>query len=100
MSEEVELPTRTVLTGARPNPFHAATTIRYGLAASGPVRLSVYDVTGRHVATLRERSERAGWHAAVWDGTDGTGRRVAPGIYWVRLKTNDGVLIQQAVSLR
>ena len=30
-----------------PNPFNPTTTIEYSLQASAPVRLSVYDVSGR-----------------------------------------------------
>jgi hypothetical protein len=70
----------------RPNPFRAATTIAFSLAADGPVRLGVYDVRGRMVRRLVE-GERlgAGAHQRIWDGVDEAGRLAAPGVYYVRL---------------
>lgn len=54
--------------GSYPNPFAAATTIRYGLPEASRVRVTVYDLLGKRVATLVESEEReAGYHAAVWD---------------------------------
>jgi flagellar hook assembly protein FlgD len=54
------------------------------------VRVSVFDVAGRQIRTLEDRSVPAGWHAVQWDGRDASGRAVAAGIYFVRLR-GDGV---------
>ena len=64
-----ELPSTATLTSNYPNPFTHSTTIEYALPASGPVRLSVYDILGREVATLVDGVQHAGKHAAVFDGT-------------------------------
>ena len=41
-----------VLHPAYPNPFNPSTMLRYDLKSAGEVKLSIYDVTGREVATL------------------------------------------------
>ena len=68
-----------------PNPFNPSTTIRYDLPEASHVRLSIYDITGRHVRALVDAYTAAGTHAVVWDGTDASGRAVASGVHLVRL---------------
>jgi len=71
-----------------PNPFNPLTTITFRLAAPGPVRLSVYDVSGRLVRTLVDEGEMtAGNHEAVWNGLDQSGRAAAAGVYFYNLET-------------
>lgn len=63
-----------------PNPAAGWTTLRYDLAATGPVRLAVVDLLGREVAVLVEGAQPAGRHEARLDAG-----RLAPGVYVVRL---------------
>jgi hypothetical protein len=42
----------------------------------------------------------AGFHTAVWDGRDDSGRRVAAGIYFYRLETAGAVLHRKMLALR
>ncbi len=76
-----ELPSTATLTSNYPNPFTHATTIEYALPASGPVRLSVYDMLGREVAILVDGVQHAGKHAAVFDGAS-----LPSGTYLYRLE--------------
>lgn len=78
-------PSALALTAA-PNPFgDGGTRLSFALAAPGNVTLDVYDVRGRRVRTLDLESLAAGSHTVAWDGTDGAGRTVAPGVYIVHL---------------
>jgi hypothetical protein len=43
-----------------PNPATNAMTMRYTLPASGPVTISLYDITGKLVSTLASGYHRAG----------------------------------------
>ncbi len=71
-----------------PNPFNPVTTISFNLTAPGPVRLSVYDVSGRLVRTLVDEGEvTAGEHEAIWNGQDQSGRAAAAGVYFYNLET-------------
>jgi hypothetical protein len=79
---------RTVLLPNSPNPFGGTTDLRFALARSEPVRLSVFDARGRLVRVLAAGEQRAaGMHALRWDGRDAQGRGVAAGAYYCRLET-------------
>jgi M6 family metalloprotease-like protein len=92
-------PVRLALYANQPNPFSARTLVRFDLPAAGPVALAVYDVAGRLVRRLLDRSMPAGSHSAVWDGTDEGRRRVASGIYFCRLQTHEGTLARKLALL-
>ena len=68
-----------------PNPFNPSTVIPYQLAASGYVRLEVFNLLGQRVSTLVDGEQAAGAHTAVWTATDGSGRAVSAGVYLYRL---------------
>ena len=77
---------RLVLRQNVPNPFNPLTTIAFTVPANaGSVELTVYNVAGERVSTLASGDVSPGPHAAVWDGRDDAGRRVASGVYFVRL---------------
>lgn len=59
--------------------------INYTIATAADVRLEIYDNTGRRIRTLVQGLNFGGGHNLVWDGTDDDGRRVAAGVYLVRL---------------
>ena len=68
-----------------PNPFNPTTTIKYALAGDGPVRLTIYDVSGARVRELVNERQRADVYRVVWDGTNDHGERVASGMYFYKL---------------
>jgi hypothetical protein len=68
-----------------PNPFRALTRIVFEVPAPGPVSIRIYDVRGRLVRTVTEGVFPAGPAGALWDGRDGQGQPVAPGVYFGRL---------------
>jgi hypothetical protein len=88
-SVAAQLPARTTLHQNAPNPFNPTTRIAFDLAAEGRVTLRIYDVAGRMVRALLDEVRPAGYgKSIIWDGRDGTGRRVASGIYFYRLETH------------
>ncbi len=86
--EEAYLPA-SVSMSVGPNPVRDRTSIDFALPGYGRVDLRVYDVQGRCLRTLAERQvTEPGQHRLVWDGRDDQGRRLASGIYYVRLQVN------------
>jgi len=75
----------TRLRGCSPNPFARGTSIDYELANSGPVTLTVHDVSGRLVRRLESGPRQRGIHVVPWNGIDSRGRTVPDGVYFVRL---------------
>ena len=89
-----------VLGPARPNPFNAGTEVSYSLAQPALVSASVYDVAGRRVAVLLDAAWRgAGQHSLRWCGTDGSGRRVAAGVYFLRVVAGERTATTKMVLL-
>ena len=80
-------PADLALHGPRPNPSHGRVTVALDVPAERAaevVHLDIYDVTGRHVASLIQGQPGAGWHRFVWDLTSSDGSRVSPGVFFVR----------------
>lgn len=84
----------------RPNPLERSTEVTYSLPGGRHVRLTVHDVRGRTVRTLIDRFREAGTHSEVWEGHDDAGKRVSPGIYFVRLEGGKRVLHQRVVLIK
>jgi hypothetical protein len=69
-----------------PNPSNPVTTISYRLEREVPVDLAIYNALGQKVRDLVRGSRQQGLNYVVWDGTDNSGRPVASGVYFCRLK--------------
>lgn len=72
-----------------PNPFGPVTRIPFAAPGGTSVRLSIYDVSGRLVATVVDGPVGAGWREAVWNARDRGGSPVAPGVYFYRFEAED-----------
>ncbi len=83
-----------------PNPFNPVTEISYYLPAAADVLLEVYDVTGKRVAAIVRGREDKGLHVVTWQGVDESGRAVASGIYFYRLRAGKEVVSKKMVLLR
>ena len=83
--ESADAPLAFRLHAATPNPLIRDAVIAFDLPESRSTSVRIYDVAGRLARTLQEGRLPAGPHRRVWDGTDDAGRRVGPGIYFVRL---------------
>lgn len=83
-----------------PNPFNPSTTIAFSIPREGEVRLTVYDLRGRRVATLVDTVLPAGPHRRTWDGCDDRGRPLASGTYFYRLNTGDRALSRKMLLLK
>jgi hypothetical protein len=93
-------PGELALYANHPNPFAEATTIRYSLPHRMPVKLVIYDISGRAVRTLVDGTEGTGPQRASWDGRDATGSRVNAGIYLLRLEAGGTRLTRKVNVMR
>lgn len=94
------LPSAYTLAQNFPNPFNPSTIIQYTLPAKAHVRLDIFNVLGQRVRTLVDAGEAAGMHRVEWNGTDGSGQRVASGVYFYRLQTSDFVETKKMVLVK
>jgi hypothetical protein len=113
--DQIRYPPATILTGVEeggsggepsmslrvfPTPARARVGFRYTVAHRGMIALRLYDTSGRLVRTLEEAVVESGLHDGTWDGTDSQGRRVANGIYLIRLSTAEGAIKRKVALLR
>lgn len=71
-----------------PNPWNPTTRIEYEIVSGPdtvPVRLRIYEPSGRLVRVLVDGPRPGGRHESVWDGTDRNGEPVPSGVYLYRL---------------
>jgi photosystem II stability/assembly factor-like uncharacterized protein len=83
-----------------PNPFNPLTTIAYHLTSTSGVELTVFSIAGERVRRWVRASQDAGQHRITWDGRDATGRSVASGIYFYRLKAGNVVKTRKMLLLK
>jgi N-acetylneuraminic acid mutarotase len=76
-----DVPKTFLLEQNYPNPFNPSTTIRYQLPVASEVKLEVYDVLGKKVATLVSERQAAGYYQYVWNANG-----LTSGVYFYRLQ--------------
>jgi parallel beta-helix repeat protein len=81
-----------------PNPFNSSTVIWYYLPDVGyqpaEVEITIYNLLGKLVKTLVKTRQYPGEHKVLWDGKDDSGKEVASGIYFYRLKVSGLELVK------
>lgn len=79
-----EIPNNYSLSQNFPNPFNPATNIKFQIPKSSSVKLIVYDIVGREVATLVSERLRAGAYQADWNASN-----YPSGVYFYKLITDE-----------
>ncbi len=83
----------------QPTPTRGAVSFRLSTPRDGPLELDIVDLGGRVVRPLASRYLPAGRNAFVWDGNDASGRRAAPGLYWIRGRAGEESFSRRIVML-
>ncbi|MBI3004883.1 MAG: T9SS type A sorting domain-containing protein [Ignavibacteriales bacterium] len=78
-----------------PNPFNPSTTIQYDLPSKAHVRLRVFDVLGREVATLVNEERAAGNHRVSWNAA-----KFSSGVYFYRIEAGSFVAVRKLLLLK
>ena len=89
------MPGATQLLQNYPNPFNPATTIGYELGSYGHVSLTIYDVTGRSVATLVNSDQPPGKYEVTWNAYD-----VPSGMYFYNMVTPSGTFRKKMLVVK
>jgi endoglucanase len=79
-----DVPAKYELQQNYPNPFNGSTTIAYSLLKAQNATLKVYDLLGKHVVTLVDRSQKAGPHYLSLNSD-----LLSSGLYFYRLVAGD-----------
>jgi hypothetical protein len=78
-----------------PNPFNPTTNIKYSLAGAENVTLTVYDLTGRKVATLVDEKKSPGEYVLPFDA-----KGLATGVYFYRIEAGSFREVKRMVLIR
>jgi hypothetical protein len=87
--------------GNFPNPFNPQTTISFDMPEALPVRLAVYDISGRLMEVLlNDDMAHQGRNQVIWQGRDQSGRQFPSGTYFYRLKAGGYVETKRMTLLK
>ncbi|MCG6915068.1 T9SS type A sorting domain-containing protein, partial [bacterium BMS3Abin03] len=89
------IPNRFELYQNYPNPFNPSTTIKYDLPKQSRVKIEVYDILGRKVATLVDETKIAGSYQVIWNAN-----RSASGVYFYRIETGNYCATKKLLLLK
>lgn len=81
-----EIPNKYFISQNYPNPFNPVTNIKFGLPNAGNVKLVVFDILGREVATLVNEFKTAGQYVADFDAS-----MLSSGVYFYRIESGSFV---------
>lgn len=96
----VEIPNQFSLYQNYPNPFNPTTKIRFAIPSNvkretSNVKLIIYDVIGREVATLVNEQLKPGTYEVDWDGSI-----FASGLYFYTLITSEYTETKKLIFLK
>jgi parallel beta-helix repeat protein len=89
------LPTKVSLSQNYPNPFNISTMIKYELPTQSRVKIDIYDILGRRVATLEDAVEPAGYHQLIWNAEG-----VSSGVYLYKLQAGDYIETRKMMLIK
>jgi hypothetical protein len=78
-----------------PNPFNPATTIKFDIAKTSLVKLSVFDITGREIEVLANQRLNQGSYSVNWNAS-----KVSSGVYFYRLTAGDFVQTKKMMLVK
>jgi hypothetical protein len=86
---------RLLSLGNYPNPFNAATVIRYDLPSVSVVTVEIYDILGNQIETLIHGTQPAGIHQVSWDATGWSS-----GVYFCRVRAGEYRITETMLLLK
>ena len=83
-----------------PNPARTTTTLKFAMTTSGRASVAAFDLEGRRIATIADGELAAGDHTLTWDLRDAGGRRVPPGLVFLRVAIPAGTSVRRLLIAR
>ena len=99
-SETNVFPGKFQLGQNHPNPFNPVTTLHYDLSENSDVKITIYDMLGREVKTLINKTQDAGSRSVIWNATDDYGKPVSAGIYLYQIQAGEYISTKKMVLLK
>jgi hypothetical protein len=90
-----EIPSKSMLHPAYPNPFNPSTTITYTLGSASFVDLSIYNLKGQLVDCIFKENQSGGHHSSQWNPNS-----ISAGIYFIRLTAGTHTDVTRCIYLK
>jgi len=84
----------------RPQPFTTGVLLSLRVGEANEISVDVFDIEGRAVRNLFTGCYDPGTYGIVWDGTNASGGRVSPGVYFVSCMSESGRDARRVVMVR
>jgi len=94
------IPNEFIVKQNYPNPFNPSTTIEFSIPKLADVNLSIYNVLGKRIRTIRMNNKQAGNYRVIWNGTNDLGAKVSTGIYFYKIDAGKYSNIKKMVFLK
>ncbi|MEX0721901.1 MAG: alpha-amylase family glycosyl hydrolase [Balneolaceae bacterium] len=95
IDDQADIPSSTALHQNYPNPFNPTTNINYQVSKPGPVKLNVYDMLGKKVASLVSTTKPLGNYSIKFNGEN-----LSSGIYIYRLASEGTVITRKMILMK
>jgi hypothetical protein len=90
-----EAPQQLALMQNYPNPFNPSTLIHFELPNAGQVKLEVYNILGKKIATLIDEVKNQGAHQVLFEASG-----ISSGVYFYRIEFEGQVLTNKMMLLK
>jgi len=90
-----EVPKSYALYQNYPNPFNPTTKIKFDIPSSGNVQINIYDISGRLVSALVNKTMKAGKYEAEFDA-----RNLSSGVYFYKLMSGKFTYTKKMVLVK
>ena len=94
------IPVQYNLSQNYPNPFNPSTRISFDLIESGHSTMIIYNLLGKRINILINRTMDAGHHRVEWNGLDMSGQPVSSGVYFYELRSEKYIARKKMLLLR
>jgi hypothetical protein len=75
-----------------PNPFNTETTIEFTTNIAKQINISIYNLNGKLIKTLKDEYFTPGKYRLIWNGKAENGKEVNKGLYLVRLQSGRNII--------
>jgi photosystem II stability/assembly factor-like uncharacterized protein len=90
-----EIPNAYKLFQNYPNPFNPVTSIKYQVKSSKYIKINVFDISGKDVATLVNEKQSPGTYEVSFNGSN-----FASGVYFYRIQSGDFVQVKKMMLIK
>jgi len=98
--DSVVLPTVFALSEPSPNPANPVVRFSYSVPVRAAVNIAIFDVTGRMIKSLVNRTIEPGFQKVIWDAKNTNGQQMASGIYICRMQSKNFISQKKLILLK